>query len=375
MDSVSGYANLMSNDLETSKNHNGVEFVTLPWADAIALYDDQWASVIHQEGLNPSLLPAWINAIASSVGKIEDIHVLTGVRNNEFEAAIPYLLSKRRVWGIPTTHLELTSNLVSYHAEIVSESNPYDIVEKLLKSSVSWHIFHAANLRPNGATASALRTIADEIGGRLLVYPTDSSPFLPIKGDWESFLASKNKKFRYKYRQRRKLFEGNPDYSMRWFGKPVDIEILLNDILRIEARSWKAPSRIDISSNSSEKQYYEILLPFLAERGCLLANIFYDGNRPLAYNLCCSWNGWIGQLKTSFDEEFKHLSPGSIVIDAAIREAFLRKAYEFDFLGHADKHKLSWTKHTREHADFFIYGPAIRSRVLGYLKALKNRMY
>lgn len=364
----------MTKDPKTSTSSVSVRFETLPWSSAIAQFEDQWASVIDQERLNPSLHPKWISAIASSVGKTEDIRVLIRVENNTLTGAIPYLVTRRRVLGIPVAYLEFTSNLVSYHAEVVARSDPREIVEELLSHSVHWHILHAANLRPDGTTASTIRSISKHIGGQLLVYPIDSSPYLPITGDWESFLASKNKKFRYKYRQRRNILEGNPDHSMRWFGRPVEVEVLLNDILQIESRSWKAISEIEISRNSSEKQYYQMLLPFLAEYDRLLANVFYVRDRPVAYSLCCNWNGWVGQLKTSFDEEFKHLSPGSIVIDAAIRAAFTGGASEFDFLGQADKHKLSWTKHTREHADFFLYGPAYRSQLLGYLKKLKKQM-
>jgi CelD/BcsL family acetyltransferase involved in cellulose biosynthesis len=203
--------------------------------------------------------------------------------------------------------------------------------------------------------------------------PGDVSPYLPIDCSWEAYLGQKDKKFRYKLRQRRKFVEQDPRCRLTWYRDPTDAERLLADIVQIEARSWKARAGIDIPSNPVELQYHRVLLPFLAQQGWLDANVLYIEDQPAAYNLCCSYKGWVGQLKTSFDEKFAELSPGTAVIDASIERAFGQQAREFDFLGDAGGHKLAWTSHTRTHADYFLYAPRLRPRLIGWLKTLKNR--
>lgn len=364
----------MSEAASTPANVGSVRYETLPWLVAIERFEEQWSAIIRRNGLNPSLHPRWTNAIATSVDKAAAIRVQVGFDKDKLTSATPYFVSDRRMYGIPVACLELASNLMSYHADIVTEADPRDTLEAFLAQAGRWHVLHAANLVPDGSAAKAIESVAERIGGRLYVQPVDTSPFLPISGDFDSFLAAKNKKFRYKYRQRLRFLEDNPDHTMQWFVQVADVERLLADILQIEARSWKATSNVDISGNAAEKRYYEFLLPFLAEQGGLMANVFYVKDQPVAYNLCCNRDGWVGQLKTSFDEAYKPLSPGSIVIDAAIKAAFDAEATEFDFLGHADQHKLSWSKHTRDHVDMYLFGPALRSRLLGWLKTLRRRI-
>ena len=84
-----------------------------------------------------------------------------------------------------------------------------------------------------------------------------------------------------------------------------------------------------------ELKYHRRLLPVLAQDGALLANVLHRAERPIAYSLCCHCHGWVGHLKTSFDQEFASLSPGGYVIDASVERAFDLKAREFDFLGDA----------------------------------------
>ena len=84
--------------------------------------------------------------------------------------------------------------------------------------------------------------------------------------------------------------------------------------------------------------------------------------------------GWFAQLKTSYDEEFSERSPGAIVVDRSVRQAFEAGYKEFDFLGDMDRHKLAWTAKSRTHVDYFLFGKHPFVRFMSSMKRLKRAM-
>src|SRR4030095_540233 len=118
-------------------------------------------------------------------------------------------------------------------------------------------------------------------------YQDDNSPFLRIRNSWEEFLASKPKKFRYKVRKRQEQLESNGRLELRPVTKTEDVELLFEEMLEIESKSWTARAGFDIPSSRRETEYYRRLLPYLASSGTLFAQVLRQQGRAIAYSLCC----------------------------------------------------------------------------------------
>jgi hypothetical protein len=326
-----------------------VEFRIIPWRDALEVYRDDIAHLTGSLHLSPTHLPNWLDIIISNKGLAELVQVLLIQDNNQVVGAIPFFVSKQRVLGMSVDILDLVSNIVSYHAA------PMNLVDD---SS------HAKNLLKFARCNSA----------RIETLPGEQSPYLPIAGDWESFLEGKRKKFRYKLRQREQSVSKDDSLSIETVTGSNFRSELYEMIIDIEENSWKAKYGLDLATRVAERDYYRQLLPYLAKSDLLHLVMLYKDNQAIAYSLCVFYNGWFGQLKTSFDERFPHLSPGGIVIDGSIRAAFEAEADEFDFLGDTDQHKLSWTKSIRRHTSFFVYLNRPKSNVMYFAKRLKRHL-
>ena len=278
--------------------------------------------------------------------------------------------------GCHTIILELATNLVSYHASLCCSFSEYDAINLLLECDNSWNVFKASNLEADGPSERAIAQYAKINRLRFDQVPVEDSPYLPIESDWESYIATRPKKFRYKLRQRQQLLDSdtNGKLTKSVYSIPEHARPLFDDLLVVESQSWKADYGLELVRGRGEGQYYSKLIPYLASIGALFAIVLYIEKRPIAYSLCCSWNGWFGHLKTSFDKQFSHLSPGAIVIDLSIRSAFESGAKEFDFLGDKDNHKLHWTDRSRPHNDVLVYSRHFRALALGNVRALKRRV-
>lgn len=346
-----------------------------PWPTEDPNLRARWRELVDRLDLNPTMGPAWIDVASGALGCSDSqlAVFVDGSDGSTLSGIVPFLRSRRRMAGFSVTVIEPACNLMSYHAEIVSEGEIQSLMRRFLVAMPPWDLLQMSNVVTDGPTGSAIRGLADEMRAPVQVIPGDVSPYLVIHGTWQEYLATKSKKFRYKLRRRREMLGQNQDWQLIWHDS-IETEVLLDSIVTIEERSWKAKAGIDIPSNPKELAYHRRLLPCLAEQGLLLANVLHYQGQPVAYNLCCHSKGWVGQLKTAFDERFAEFSPGSLVIDASIERAFALRAREFDFLGDADAHKLAWTSDTRAHASYFLFAPRLKARLIGNLKALKARV-
>lgn len=352
------------------------EFSIEPWPPASRTLVAGWAELVRVSALNPTLGPEWFSVIAESLARPG--HPLSMLvrraSDGSVSGVLPFLSGFRRMLGLRLAVLEPGSNLMSYHAEVVASGATCEMLAELLRSAPRWDLFHIANVPLESRTAAAVVEVARQLNSLLQVIEGDASPYLPIKSSWADSLAARSKKFRYKLRHRRQLIEAHGGCTLQWITSESEVDQLLREMLIVEEHSWKSGAGLDIAARKSELAYHGRLLPYLARERALLANVLYHGSRPIAYSLCCSFGGWVGHLKTSFDEEFSALSPGGFLIDACIEKAFSIEALEFDFLGDAAPHKLAWTSCTRRHADFFVFAPTLKGRLVGSLKSWKKRL-
>jgi len=341
------------------------------WDKARKRFTDQWHSLLVSGDFHLSLSPEWVNAIASSRNVTSRLRVLVAQRDGKVLGLLPYYVGRIRIFGVPITVVEPAGNLLSYHQEIVAAQCQLELLQACLGDAKrEWHLFVAAGLQPDGPTAQALRAVQRELGSTLLRYPVESSPYLPINVTWEQFMASKSRKFRYNRQREERALRKAGDLEVRWLNSPEGVSELYECMMEIESHSWKTGAGIAVSTRAHEQRYYQVLLPFLAERKALMSNVLFLNKNPIAYLLCYFWNGKIGNLKTTFHEAYHSLSPGSVAIQIAIQKAFELGAKEFDFLGDAQYHKLLWTDLVRRRESYYLFSRHLRSCSIGLIKKI-----
>lgn len=329
--------------------------------------EESWENLVSSNGFNPSCLPRWVGIVEKALGS-KGVAVSVFVDRNpdgSIEGFVPYFINWKSIGGLPMRVLQLGTNRVSYHVELVA-IDPTRTLARFLAFVQGWDLFHAANVNVQAPTFKALQLVGTQYPF-VNVAKGESSPYVPLRDSWADLIASKGKKFRYKLRKRAELLQLDSAWKMLWMDG-MSSKTVLADIFAIEKKSWKASEGLDIPSRPQEAEYHRRLIPFLLDRGWLFGNVLHCNDTPIAYSLCCHAGTWIGQLKTSFDISYEEYSPGAIVIDACIEQAFARGATEFDFLGDATQHKLAWTDHAREHVDVFIAGTTILGRSYAALK-------
>jgi CelD/BcsL family acetyltransferase involved in cellulose biosynthesis len=343
-----------------------------PWDEALRRTGAAWPALASRVGANPTALPGWIGISLAALQPEGEVRAYLHFVDGALQAVVPYRRTKRKFFGIPLRLLDLNVSVARYHYDFAAQSPPAATLAACLADArgPGWDLAFAGNVVVGSPFHAALLQMNEFQSCIVVRYPAETSPYLPLERSWEELVSTKQKKFRYNIRRRASDFSLQRGYVMSWFGEGADTERLLAHMLVIERGSWKARVGRAISDSTTETAYHRALLPWLARSGFLRANVLYRRSDPVAYNLCCRYGAWCGQLKTSFLESEASGSPGAHVIDAAIQDAIGADCTEFDFLGDADSHKLAWSKAVRTHEDVFLFRKNASAGPIGVLKAL-----
>ncbi len=333
--------------------------------DALRQYSSSWADLVHTRNCNISHLPEWLSASAHAHHIEDKIRILTW-HNSEgkLSSIIPVGFVKRTVTGIPLRSLEIGAGCVSYHNNWLALSDNQDTLPDLFNYARQHKCdaIHFAGVPVGTSTSHQLEQFCAE-GVFCIKSLGESSPVLPIDNDWDGYLVSCNKKWRYSIRKLLSAIDNNDRLSIRKYEAETNIEELLQSIMQIEQNSWKVNEGTAIIKDGLEHKYYIELLPILARMKAILSIVIYFDDKPIAYNLCYYWNGEVGSMKTSYDEAYKDMSPGTLSYCVSVQDAFFKHAKQYDFLGDQAQHKSKWTDRVVAHEDHLIFLDTIWAKI------------
>ena len=327
-----------------------------------------WSEKVSSGDFNPSLDPRWISLAAESRNITRNLKLAVVGTDTNLSGFVPLQMSVLGPRHLRSRHVEVAYP-VSYHAEIVADVPPEDVLRSVLVDLLAgeWDIFSMSNVVRSSPTAAVLRSLRTISGVRVVEVPTESSPYLNIDSDWDGFLLRKKKKFRAMAKRNiEHPLKGLGEANLEWFEPGADTDRLLQQILDVERRSWKAKAGRAVSDSSEETEYHRLLLPYLSQTGMLMASVLSLEGIPVAFALCCRSNGWVGLLKTSYDERVRNA--GSCVLTSSVQRAFQLRCDEYDFLGGPDDYKLRWSSQLRDHSTFHVFAGTPRGRILGRLR-------
>ncbi len=352
------------------------QFRVLPWPDALAAYGKAWENLVRRHRLNASCLPGWQSLLVDSHSRPEDVRVLVQLAGEELAGIMPFHTRRDTVNSVSVTVLEPICSVLGYHTELVSAGDPAKLLDGWLNQvdGEPWHMLRLNGMLDDTPTSIAIEAVCTAAGHSVIRNVGEVSPYLVFDKSWDELVAERPKKKRYQMRKRAKDFAQLTNASYRWLNTPETVDELLAAMMKIEEGSWKQASGVAIASDPREVRYQKALLAWLADRGALRALVLFSGSRPVAFDLFALWDGWAGNLKGSFDSEFSVISPGNICLDIAMEELAGEGVREMDFLGYAEDYKLSWTKTTREHSDWFVFRRGTRGQLLGIAKKLRGKL-
>lgn len=136
---------------------------------------------------------------------------------------------------------------------------------------------------------------------------------ITLSGDFETFLAGRDKKVRHELRRKTKKLQEAGIINLRCFKKEDDVNEVFGIINDIEKNSWKFKHGTAVISSENETSFYRDVYKIFANKSSARAYVLEYNRVPLAYVIGVVFDKTFYALKTSYKESYKKLSPGTVL--------------------------------------------------------------
>jgi CelD/BcsL family acetyltransferase involved in cellulose biosynthesis len=204
------------------------------------------------------------------------------------------------------------------------------ILEFLLgMQDLNWERFDLYNLLDGSPSLNALEQAAMKKGLAFESTRLQHSPFIPLPGDWETYLAGIDKKQRHEIRRKMRRVE-EAGTVVRWY--------IVEDGSTLEAET---NAFISLMENDDDKlkfltekmrEHIHLTVSCAFDSGCLqMAFLEVNGEKAAGY-LSFDYLGRMWIYNSGLDWKFSEYSPGWVLLGNLIRWAIESGHKEFDFM-------------------------------------------
>lgn len=158
-------------------------------------------------------------------------------------------------------------------------------------------------------------------------------------GSWDAYLAGRPGALRETIRRRTRAAD-RAGTRIELHGAPSSLPAALDAYEAVYRRSWKKPEPFPAFNGA--------LIRGLADTGALRIGIMWKGDTPIAAQYWSVAAGVATVLKLAHDENYKPLSPGTVLTAATIRQLIETDGVnELDFGRGDDDYKQGWASQRR----------------------------
>ncbi|HLA83929.1 MAG TPA: GNAT family N-acetyltransferase [Thermoguttaceae bacterium] len=223
------------------------------------------------------------------------------------------------------------------------------------------------NVLAGAPVFSALPATAAAAGMSSLVFPSVSSPIVRIAGDWPSYLKSRSSHLAKEVKRKVKRLQDAGRVEIEMVSRGDDFSRTMGDILRIEERSWKAERKVSLDLMQGPQRLYETFARAATGNGLLRSYVLYLDSKPVVYLYGVTFRNEYYALRTAYDSEYGKLSPGVVLFDRVLRDAFEEKREVVDFgPGDESRWKHDFANDVRAQVNVCVFSPwSVRCRCCG----------
>ncbi|MCS7011429.1 MAG: GNAT family N-acetyltransferase [Anaerolineales bacterium] len=314
---------------------------TFPRSDDLAL---AWNALLSESILDvPFLRYEYLSTWWETRGGGEwppssELVLVLAQRNGDLAGIAPLFFAPNRQ-GEPALLLLGSIEISDYLDLIVRPADLAEFVNGLLKVLLalpfSWRLLDWHNLFEDSPTLSVLEAEAVRLGWRVEQEQTYRAPYIPLPGDFETYLARLDKKQRHEIRRklRRAHESGRVDWYIVQDEATLDAEI--EAFLELMAEDpEKAAFLTDVMRSQMRRSVHAAF-----RAGWLqLAFLTVEGEKAAGY-LNFDYRHRIWVYNSGLNRRFLELSPGWVLLAHLLKWANENGRSEFDFMRGTEEYK------------------------------------
>jgi CelD/BcsL family acetyltransferase involved in cellulose biosynthesis len=327
----------------------------------------EWDSLYGLGRCEPSTSLEWTRALLETHVLSTDVVFTIVLREGGHVVAIaPAMIRRESLVGpLKVATLTFLSELHNTHSDVLRRTDSPDIIAALFKAFAAlphgWDIFRVGRLLESSSLALAMIHFLAQTKMAHRVRREQPSFILALDSSYEAFLASRSGKFRNYLRRKNRAVEESGQIKVLRAGRDLDLDQAYADLLSIEERSWKHAHGTAISAVPHQRLYYRTLSAGALERGRLHLVLMYLNDRPIAFDLGIKHDDRYYYLKTSFDEEFRRLSPATVLRAHLVETLIGEGVHSLDFPAEPYQWEEQWTDQLRWHKSILCFNKTPRA--------------
>jgi CelD/BcsL family acetyltransferase involved in cellulose biosynthesis len=295
-----------------------------------------WERLAERSGATPFAYPGWFAAWYEAFGR-RTPEIVAARRNGELVAVLPLERHARGLRAAANWHSPL-------FAPLVADDEARDaLVEALFSMRASrYDLTMVDSADPIVARLrAATRCTVERVVAR--------QPYVDTRGMWVEYDASLSRKHRKELRRLRRRLDEHGEVEFEFTAGGERLGALLDEGFAIEGSGWKDEAGTSIASEPRIERFYRDVAHWADERGWLMLAFLRLDGRAIAFDLCLEADGVTYALKGGFAPEFRRCAPGCLLTYQSLARSFSTDGLSsYEFLGDADRYKLSWSDAVHE---------------------------
>jgi CelD/BcsL family acetyltransferase involved in cellulose biosynthesis len=200
-----------------------------------------------------------------------------------------------------------------------------------------WAALDLYNIVDSSPVLPALERAAASLGWGFSAEKLQHSPYIPLPGDWETYLAGIDKKQRHEIR--RKMRRAEESGQVRWYfaTDPQTFEADLDDFIAL-MRQDEEKAAFFRRSDSMEATFKSVARCAFENDCQALAFLEIDGKKAAGY-FCFDYLNRVWVYNSGIDRSAMEFSPGWVLLGHLLRWSIEQGRTEFDFLRGDEEYK------------------------------------
>lgn len=238
-----------------------------------------------------------------------------------------------------------------------------------LNSFQTWDLVDLRKMEVDTATGRMLKSHLARRREGFGVKDNTESPYVPTIGDWQVFWQSKSKRFRKSMRNKMNRAQKAGVLVVDKVSIQNSHAPELAEMLEISSKSWKKHIAADLLNKRQDWEFYLQLCDRLGESGALNLWLLRKQNKAIAFEFHLNCNGVAYPIRADYDENYKDISPGSILEHDIIKALFEEdEIHEYNTCGHTYNYLLNWTDLTRRHENIELFSKSVKMSSLYWME-------
>lgn len=297
-------------------------------------------------------------------------YVLTLKRAGEIRGIAPLTRATTTQFGMGLQRLQFSARdhewdyndlVIGDDAEGMTEA----VAKHLSCTKHEWDLVDLMDMRDTDSAVLRIQRAMTRAGLSCALLPVEERcPYLPIDGPWEQTIARRS-------RTTQKAFRNRESRLRKMAGDAVRIRVLeaphtepglLERMIKLEEQK-RSGGVLSVPFVGRHPDVFESVLKTLGPKGWLCVVLLEWEDRLLSWDLLFRCGNKLWDYLTVYDHEFARISPGNMLLPAAMDYGFAHGFTEYDYLSGEEPYKMQWTTGYHQRARIVIWNERWKSRL------------